>query len=164
MEALKRLPKNKKIIIVGHSRGGALSALGKKKFLKFFKKLSFVKTAALLLSMQGYVNRVELMTFGKPRIGNKEFAQFLNKTVKIKWRVVNKKDLIPRLPPTFGLKYHHSTREIWFPKNHQQYMICSSSDGEDRKCSHSILIPNGIDDHVQYLGIKIRDGVKFGCE
>eukprot|EP01080_Neovahlkampfia_damariscottae_P011720 gene11720-5059_t len=147
LEALKNLPKHKKILFVGHSRGGALASVG-----------------ALMVARDGYGDRVELMTFGKPRIGNKEFAKYFDQTVKSKWRVVNKKDIVARLPPTFLLKYHHGTREVWFPKNNEQFIICSPTNGEDMKCSHSVLIPNGFDDHVEYLGVKIRDGIPYGCD
>eukprot|EP01080_Neovahlkampfia_damariscottae_P008559 gene8560-382_t len=143
---LGTLPKNKKIIFTGHSRGGALAAIG-----------------ALMVAIDGYADRVELITFGKPRIGNKAFSKYFDQMVKKKWRVVNKKDIVARLPPTL-IQYHHATREIWFPKNDEQFVICSPTDGEDKECSRQILIPTGVDDHIQYLGFKLRDGMPFGCK
>jgi predicted lipase len=49
--------------------------------------------SATELSLKGYKDRIELMSFGKPRVGNKEFAEFVANTVKQHWRVVNQKDI-----------------------------------------------------------------------
>jgi predicted lipase len=58
-----------------------------------FKGGALAVISATELSLQGYRDRIELMSFGKPRVGNKEFAEFVAKTVKQHWRVVNQKDI-----------------------------------------------------------------------
>jgi hypothetical protein len=46
------------------------------------------------LVLSGFKNRIQdLITFGKPRVGNKAFAQFIEQNVKTSWRVVNQIDL-----------------------------------------------------------------------
>eukprot|EP01080_Neovahlkampfia_damariscottae_P010684 gene10684-3305_t len=141
---IKSLPSNKKIWIIGHSRGGALGLL-----------------SAVELSRLGLKNRIELMTFGKPRVGNKEFSNYVKKTVQQHYRVVNKKDIVSRIPPRFT-GYYHSPQEIWFPTNGTSYRMCSKTEGEDKSCSLSAAIPS-IKDHLNYVGLNAPDGHKHGC-
>jgi hypothetical protein len=56
-------------------------------------------------------------TFGEPRTGNSEFAGLVNVTTASvdRWRVVNKDDIVPHLPPRkiLGQNYTHINSEIW---------------------------------------------------
>ena len=45
------------------------------------------------LQKKGLKNRIELITFGKPRVGNKEFSEYAKKTIRQHFRVVNRKDI-----------------------------------------------------------------------
>ncbi len=71
----------------GHSLGGALATLF------------------------GYVYKEGVVyTYGKPKIGNKDFSNEVNRTIKC-YRVYNNLDIIPNLPPGF-LKYTHEGNEV----------------------------------------------------
>ena len=71
MSQMEKYGKDKNIVAAGHSLGGAMAAI-----------------ASLILVEKGYEN-VECYTFGKPRVGNKDFADFYNEKLR-EWRVVNK--------------------------------------------------------------------------
>ena len=74
---------NQQVWVTGHSLGGALAVL----------------LAATLL--ENHIPVHGLYTFGSPRVGDKSFAEHLNKQLKNKahWRVVNEGDIVPHLPP-----------------------------------------------------------------
>jgi predicted lipase len=105
-----------------------------------------------MLSREGYAGRIDLMSFGMPRIGNHAFSKYFDVTVRSKWRVVNQKDLVPRLPPRL-VGYRHSVREVWFPNNVRDFKICDGTVGDDLKCSVSVKLPVPWDYHVNYLGL-----------
>jgi len=52
------------------------------------------------------------------------------------FRVVNKRDIVPHVPPQF-LTFLHPTREIWY--NNNKFNLCSSTNSEDKSCSDSII-------------------------
>jgi triacylglycerol lipase len=76
VKAIQKYPSNKKIVFVGHSRGGALAAI-----------------SALMFSKLGFKDRIEFMGFGMPRIGNEMFAKHFNENIPKSWRIVNQKDI-----------------------------------------------------------------------
>ncbi|HXZ42845.1 MAG TPA: lipase family protein [Terriglobales bacterium] len=55
-------------------------------------------------------------TFASPRVGNMEFVQHFNRLSIDSWRVVNRPDLVPRLPPHIPvlLDYDHVDTETPF--------------------------------------------------
>ncbi len=79
-------------VVTGHSLGGALTTLfvmenaAKKKF-----------------------DITTLCTFASPRVGNKEFARVFDLLPIDSWRIVNRLDLVPKLPPHIPvlLDYDH---------------------------------------------------------
>lgn len=126
-----------KIYITGHSLGGAIGIL-----------------AAIDLHYSLKLKNFQIFTFGQPRIGDLKFAQFLNQTFPLIYRVTNQNDVVPRLPPR-TLNYYHSPREIFFPNDSKEFIMCDFS-GEDPKCCNSRWIP-GIFDHFKYLGFDKRE-------
>ncbi|XP_046858557.1 lipase-like [Xenia sp. Carnegie-2017] len=81
----------KKILVTGHSLGGAMATL-----------------AAVDLVNAGYP--VNLITFGAPRVGNKEFAQYVDRIVKgINLRVTYKNDIVTVIP---NKGYRHAGQEL----------------------------------------------------
>lgn len=85
---LKRIPsdvKIKQIFFLGFSMGSALANLSAPLFLKKYKQTSA---------------EVSLITFGAPRVGNPEFAHFMNNVLPLKrnFRVVYEGDPVTNMP------------------------------------------------------------------
>lgn len=83
-----------KLIVTGHSLGGAVATL-----------------AAADLRSQGIP--ADLFTYGSPRVGNKEFAEFVSKQTGVTARVTHTSDPVPRLPPLVLTPFRHTTPEYW---------------------------------------------------
>ena len=127
----RNLHPNAKIYVTGYSLGAAQAGL-----------------CALELSLLGH--QVNLMTFGSPRIGNKEFASFANNNLKGEnYRVTFENDAVTALPiKAFG--YHHIGTEVNFNKKNEIKMeLPKYSD----KTFH--FRPYNLIDHLRtnYIGI-----------
>ncbi|KAF1969411.1 alpha/beta-hydrolase [Bimuria novae-zelandiae CBS 107.79] len=86
-----------KVVATGHSLGGAVATIA----------------AAALRTID---ISVDLYTYGAPKSGNDEWAEFLGSTDKgMSFRVVHKHDLIPTLPPSipFFMPYAHVQPEYY---------------------------------------------------
>jgi len=81
-------PNIKKIVVTGHSLGGALATI-----------------AALHFAIQFPELHVACHTFGCPRVGNNEFVETFNKHVHENWRVYNVDDPVPMIPISF--RFNH---------------------------------------------------------
>ncbi|RNE96501.1 lipase, partial [Trypanosoma conorhini] len=108
--------------------------------------------------------RIELYTFGEPRVGNAAFANWFlalfcgggHETS----RVTHKRDVVPHLPPAYS-GFEHGPHEVWYDNDGStSYANCSDVSGtacpaettaEDAECSNSLL-PISIADHLKYLG------------
>lgn len=89
------------VAVVGHSLGGAEAIL-----------------AAGEIRNQGpwWTSRVELYSYGSPRVGNTEAVRFLSQQSTKSYRVTATEDPIPRVPFTlFG--YQHTSPEYWIHSN-----------------------------------------------
>ncbi|XP_020103422.1 lipase-like isoform X2 [Ananas comosus] len=147
VEKIRRSYGHIKIMVTGHSMGGALASF-----------------CALDLIVNEGIRNVELMTFGQPRVGNAAFASFFSKNVKHAIRVTHEQDIVPHLPPYYSYfpkkTYHHFPREVWLHNigvGTLVYMtekICDGS-GEDPSCSRSVK-GNSIADHLEYFGIDMQ--------
>ena len=92
---------NQKVWITGHSLGGALAVL----------------LAATILEADSIKTPVDaLYTFGSPRVGDKKFANELNKCMQGKsyYRVMNKDDLVPHVP--LEMNFEHAGQRILYFK------------------------------------------------
>jgi pimeloyl-ACP methyl ester carboxylesterase len=83
-----------KLVITGHSLGGAVATL-----------------AAADLRAQGIP--ADLFTYGSPRTGNRQFAEFVSGQSGINARVTHTADPVPRLPPLVLTPFRHTTPEYW---------------------------------------------------
>ncbi|CAD6572071.1 MAG: hypothetical protein ASARMPRED_005038 [Alectoria sarmentosa] len=88
---------NHRVVVVGHSLGGAEAVL-----------------AAGDIRNQGpwWTDNVELYSYGSPRVGNIETVRFLSKQSTKSYRVTAMQDPIPRMPPKF-FGYKHTSPEYW---------------------------------------------------
>jgi len=130
--------------VTGHSLGGAIANI-----------------VSLQLNADFGVS-VQQLTFGTPRTGNSNFATVHNQRIGGAYRVVNKKDIVPRLPTHLVFDYHHCPTEVWYPPA-GGYKVCDGS-GEDPTCSLSIpFLDDDISDHLNYLGVSLGSGSGQGC-
>ncbi|KAL7937270.1 alpha/beta-hydrolase [Trichoderma chlorosporum] len=81
------------IVSTGHSLGAAVATL-----------------AAAFLRTQGFA--IDLVTFGSPRVGNDDFANFVTSQPGAELRVTHFDDPVPRLPPII-FEYRHVSPEYW---------------------------------------------------
>ncbi|KAJ1911687.1 hypothetical protein IWQ60_010024 [Tieghemiomyces parasiticus] len=120
--AAKRYP-TYRIILTGHSLGAAQSVL------------AAVYLAAMLPDIK---DRLEVCTFGQPRVGNQAFVEFyhgLNISTK---RVVNQGDLVPHLP-FVAWQYHHHGNEYWIRSSLGDTVRCDTEGStEYPDCSQGV--------------------------
>jgi len=116
--------------------------------------------AALDLLDEGY-NITHIYTFGEPRLGNKQVAEYLTGKLKNRnhYRLTHKLDPVPQLPPEFFISFRHPKTEVFYKNNDTgPYVVCDGS-GEDPTCQNSMNISFGIrefynlDDHLHYAGM-----------
>jgi len=120
------------VIITGHSYGAAV---------------------AQLISMELLADNITsyLYNYGQPRVGNKDYAFFVNAYLEQFWRFTHYKDMIPHVPPISGLHYYHSCLEV-YQDNDNNFHICSETDGEDPSCSAQFsLYQTNTNNHHVYL-------------
>lgn len=137
------------IMVTGHSMGGAMAAF-----------------CGLDLALIYGSKKVQVTTFGMPRIGNAAFASYYSEVVPNTFRVTHEHDLVPHLPPYYQYfpqkTYHHFPREVWLYNIGIGFLIypvekiCDDS-GEDPDCSRSVS-GNSISDHLTYFD------VEMGCD
>ncbi|KAJ4722234.1 Lipase [Melia azedarach] len=149
VERAKDIYGDLKIVVTGHSMGGAMAAF-----------------CGLDLTVNLGAQDVQVMTFGQPRIGNAAFASYYIQLVPNTIRVTNEHDIVPHLPPYYSYfpqkTYHHFPREVWLYNVglgslvYKVEKICDSS-GEDPTCSRSVT-GNSVSDHLFYFGVKL------GCD
>ncbi|KAF7597420.1 hypothetical protein BBP40_003667 [Aspergillus hancockii] len=139
-----------KVVVVGHSLGGAVAAL-----------------AGLEMQIRGWEPQVT--TFGEPKIGNKEFVMFLDKTFKLDalslssnaqhWeyrRVTHVNDPVPLLPlEAWGYEMHAG--EIFISK---EALPPSPSDVRLCKGGNDVHCISGVE---SALGAILRE-LKFNVE
>ena len=84
--------------VTGHSLGAAMASLG-----------------AASISKLGYMppEKIKLVTFGQPRVGNSSYVDAVDKLISYSFRIVHAHDIVPHLPPKGMLGYFHHRSEIW---------------------------------------------------
>ncbi|EKF28826.1 lipase, putative, partial [Trypanosoma cruzi marinkellei] len=142
----------KRILITGHSLGGAMATIA----------------AANLVSQNHLFShglKILLYTFGAPRVGNMQFADWLLASFcrggHESYRVTHKRDPVPHVPPR-SIGYLHVPREVWYDNDgNTNGRICNDVVGrpctdltakEDPRCSNSARLTS-VRDHLNYLGV-----------
>ncbi|KAJ1974577.1 hypothetical protein H4R35_003545 [Dimargaris xerosporica] len=92
---------NHRLIIIGHSLGGALASLAAVDFMQRNSSLAPITS---------------VVTFGKPRVGNKHYVKHYSSLNLDSTRVVNKRDVVPHVPPRF-FGFRHEGEEMWILPN-----------------------------------------------
>ncbi|KAG2212653.1 hypothetical protein INT47_000630 [Mucor saturninus] len=125
-----------KVEISGHSLGGAQALLAGMDLYQRDKRLTS--------------KNLSIYTVGCPRVGNPEFAYYVDSTGIPFSRSVNKRDIVPHVPPqSFG--FLHPGVEAW-DRSSSNVQICSANI-ETKYCSNSIVPFTTISDHLTYYDI-----------
>ena len=133
VQALRLQNPNFKVIVTGHSLGGALSTL-----------------AALTLS-SSLNTSITLINFGSPRVGNLEFAEFASSTIQNRFRLTHYRDVVPHLPWTE--RFVHISGE-WYEDQYGKLHSCEGYEDEDCADQWYYLTT---EDHLYYLGLNITN-------
>lgn len=135
-----------KILITGHSLGAAIATLAFVDLYSQFGKIDY------------------FYTFGSPRVGNENFANYLNKGFGdvFKARVTHYKDPVPRLPFQ-NMGFLHIDREVFYNEASSQYILCNVG-GEDPSCANQFpIVGLSVPDHLDYLAIS-QSSFKQNCQ
>ncbi|CAB4004098.1 mastigoneme [Paramuricea clavata] len=109
VSALSHAHPNSKVIVTGHSLGGAMATL-----------------AAVELAKAGY--KTDLITYGSPRVGNKQFSKYVDNTMNgLNLRVTYKKDIVTASPPQ-SIGYWHVGREMHYTDLNTGYKLPPKTD------------------------------------
>ncbi|KAJ1659114.1 hypothetical protein IWQ61_001741 [Dispira simplex] len=124
------------ITLTGHSLGGAQAVL-----------------AAVQIAMDNsqWKSKLRVYTFGEPRVGNTEFAQYYDTQGIPTRRVVNHNDLVPHLPP-HAMGFTHHGGEVWIRSSDNQGVVCPSVyPDENADCSSGVqFYKRTLNDHSTY--------------
>ncbi|KAJ6641353.1 Tonsoku-like protein, partial [Pseudolycoriella hygida] len=130
---LRRLYPDYKLVLSGHSLGGNMARI----------------TLFLLLYLNQYPGcRYEIYTYGDPRVGNKEFVDFMNKQTLVSSRVV------ASIVGTTILmdNYLHTQTEFWI-NGFDDQRFCNRTIYEDPNCSNSMGPAYNVLDHLVYFDV-----------
>ncbi|KAJ2787697.1 hypothetical protein GGI15_000520 [Coemansia interrupta] len=136
-----------KIVLTGHSLGGAEAALA---------------AADIVLTHPEWINKLELYTYGEPRTGNSVFANWLSSQPFPMYRVVYRGDLVSQVPFR-QMGYQHHAQEAWYCGNSttsasnvngQEPLRFCGQNSENISCQASIqTLKLSVVNHLQYPGL-----------
>lgn len=132
------------VLVTGHSQGAAVAQ---------------IEAVAIRNRLPASIN-VENIGFGSPRVGNENWANFVDRTLgNSQVHVVSHDDIVAQLPPAFLTDYHHAKNEIWIDHDSEQTYLCRGQENDD--CAKSIIL-GGMDARMgPYFGVNIR---MRGCD
>ncbi|TFK88234.1 lipase [Polyporus arcularius HHB13444] len=132
----------KKVTVTGHSLGAAIGLLD---------------AIFLPLHISGITTR--FVGYGLPRVGNQEFANYVDSLPLLVTHINNKEDIVPILPGRF-LGYHHPSGEIHIVDS-GSWLSCPGQDNTSDQCIVGD-VPNIFDgDSSDHDGP--YDGIEMGC-
>uniref|UniRef100_A0A0N5ASJ4 Lipase_3 domain-containing protein n=1 Tax=Syphacia muris TaxID=451379 RepID=A0A0N5ASJ4_9BILA len=149
-----------KVWVTGHSLGGSLASI----------------TALYLANKTVFpADRIRLVTFGEPRTGNLAFAKAVEDSLKFRFRVVHRDDVITNIPAAMDPNSMLITASIAERQPHfYRYLVHYNNDmkpeddftvcrySEDHVCRNLATATNAMD-HVSYFGINSDDFIKDNC-
>jgi hypothetical protein len=95
---------NRPTVVTAHSLGGALATLF---VMENDAKRKFDVTS--------------LCTFASPRVGNMEFVHLFNQLPIDSWRIVNIRDVVPKLPPHIPIVLDYGHVDVGYPFNSSDF-------------------------------------------
>ncbi|TFY75768.1 hypothetical protein EWM64_g8245 [Hericium alpestre] len=131
------------VTLIGHSLGGALSELE-----TLFMKLNLPNSTT-----------IKGVTYGTPRVGNKDFVTFFDQQISDFTRVNNEHDLVPIVPGRF-LGFEHPKGEVHIVSPGNAVACSGDDDATDSQCTIK-TVPNILDGSVaNHLGP--YEGISMG--
>jgi hypothetical protein len=138
-KAIKAYPSHQ-LVFTGHSLGGALATMAAVDFNDL---------------VPGYGDRISLYTFGQPRVGNKNWAQYVDSLPfgNRMYRVVRKGDPVAHLAPS-NWGYQHSKQQYELLDD-GSIQVCKNNNGsgESFDCLNDYLSMN-VKRHTEYYGLR----------
>ncbi|KAJ2227072.1 hypothetical protein IWW45_007183 [Coemansia sp. RSA 485] len=126
-----------RIILTGHSLGGAQAALAAVDFA---------------LSYPEWTSKMEIYTYGEPRVGNSQFADWFSRLSFPIYRVVNKGDIVAQVPFR-QMGYQHHAQEVWYDSSSDQIHFCGRN-SENVDCQDGLRsVKLSFLNHLQYAGL-----------
>jgi hypothetical protein len=118
------------LVIMGHSFGAAIAAI------------MASNIAVGSLGPKFSPSKIELVTFGSSRVGNKYFAESIDGAgFADVARIVHSTDILPHIAP-MRLGYQHYKGEVWLSSVSKKWVTCDDRDpknpGEALNCANSI--------------------------
>jgi hypothetical protein len=131
VQRLKRVYPSYSVVITGHSLGAAIATL-----------------TAIDVFAAGY--SVVSYNIGCPRVGDADFASWVNSIMPDTHRITHDNDMVPQVPLQ-SMNFHHLAYEYFEDVSHN-IRRCSSN-GEDPTCNDQYsLSQTSVDAHSYYLG------------
>ncbi|KAJ2488050.1 hypothetical protein EV174_000156 [Coemansia sp. RSA 2320] len=125
-----------RIVLTGHSLGGAQAVLA---------------AVDIATTRPEWISRIELYTFGQPRVGNSAFSNWLSKLPIPIFRTVYRSDIVPQVPLQ-AMGFQHQAQEVWYDLN-MQTKFCGSN-AENLSCQNSLSMAKwSALNHLQYPGL-----------
>mmetsp|Transcript_1338 Transcript_1338/g.2168 ORF Transcript_1338/g.2168 Transcript_1338/m.2168 type:complete len:287 (+) Transcript_1338:84-944(+) len=121
------------VTCTGHSLGAALAS-------HCAADLSYKGIAATMTTAY---------TYGMPRVGDEAFEKWYIETVPGTFRVVHRKDPVPRMFPQ-NMGFHHMAYEVFYEKDKNDWKLCSI-EGEDETCANQYTVSLDVLNHLDYL-------------
>ncbi|TBU52719.1 lipase [Dichomitus squalens] len=131
-----------KVTVTGHSLGAAIALLD---------------SIFLPLNIPGITTR--FVGYGLPRVGNQDFANYVDSQPIEVTHVNNKEDFIPILPGQF-LGYHHPSGEVHI-QDSNAWLACPGQDNSDDRCIVGDVPNIFVGDESDHDGP--YDGIEMGC-
>ncbi|KAJ2804458.1 hypothetical protein H4R21_001635 [Coemansia helicoidea] len=100
-------------------------------------------------------DRIRVWTFGQPRTGNRQFAEYYTQVLGNQtYRVTYQADVVPHVPPWQLLGYQHHPLEIHIMDKSGDFYVCQSGVREDLDGAYRWpTIDTGVVDHIDYFGM-----------
>lgn len=167
---LKLLYPNATVLFTGHSLGAAISSIASSIFA--YENQDILTT-----------DKIRLITFGQPRVGNMEYAMQHDLLVPNTWRIIHRYDIVAHLPYCYEALFSHQCvslfnhgpwhtgTEIWYKEDMTEtdsftpiFRICGGNPiNEDSTCSNYEYPHYNINDHLYYFDIDVSLNGLHGC-
>ncbi|KAJ3271202.1 hypothetical protein HDV01_006991 [Terramyces sp. JEL0728] len=141
LETLAAKYPNYNIVFAGHSLGGAVVNLAAMDFYQ---------------NNPQYGDRISIYTFGEPRAGNVDFADYIDSLPYADriFRIAKSGDIVPHLPPQdfFNFAHHVDNYEIKRFGTSTNYCTTTGPAGESNNCGSDLILLNLVDHITGYYG------------